>query len=253
MVLVTAVFKPLIDLVGFGWAVRIIAFIILICLLFALAVLRQRPSPTMARNLLDLNAFRELRFNIFALAMFFLFAGLYTPFFFIAVFGQQKVGLSQNMSYNMLAIMGVGSIFGRILPGFAAQKYGGFPVCALFVFTCGMLQFIWGSVHNLGGLVAFSFFYGFFGGGVAGIAPVVCMELAPTMQLVGTRMGMLLFIAATGILVGNPIAGAILNTKSQFEGVEVFSGAILLVGSILVIVTFELILKYRRSLVAPAA
>lgn len=138
--------------------------------------MKQHLSPSKSRKLLDLTAFREARFNIFCLATVLMFAGVYTPFFFIAVFGQEKLGISQNMSDNMLAISGAGSTLGRILPGLMMVRYGALPVFSVFILICGLFQFIWGAIHTLGGLMSFAFFYGFFGGGVAGIVPVACIE-----------------------------------------------------------------------------
>lgn len=224
-----------------------IAFIVLASLLLALALLRQRPSPNKPRALLDMTAFREARFNVFALSSFFVFAGAYTPFFYLAVFSQEKLGISESMSYNLLAILGAGSTFGRALPGLLAVRYGTFPVFALFLLICGLLQFIWGGINNLGGVVAFALFYGFFSGGVAGLAPVATIELSPTMEVAGTRMGMMLAFGAIGVLVGNPIAGAILDSRSEFDGVQAFGAATLLVASVLVVIGWELLLKYRKS------
>src|ERR1700744_3807477 len=100
MVLVTVIFKPLVNSVGFGWTVRIIAFIVLAGLLLSIAVLRQRPTPNKPRALMDLTAFREARFNVFAIACLLMFAGAYNPFYFAAVFSQEVLHLSANMSYN---------------------------------------------------------------------------------------------------------------------------------------------------------
>jgi len=247
MVIFSTIFRPLVTSVGFGWAMRVIAFIVLAGQLVAIAVLKQRPSPNKPRKLLDLTAFREARFVIFCLGSVFMFAGAYTPFFFIAVFGQEKLGISQNMSDNALAISGAGSTLGRLAPGLIIVRYGVLPVFALFILVCGFLQFIWGAVHNLGGLLSFAFFYGFFGGGVAGIAPVACIEMSPSLHIAGTRVGMILFMGSIGVLVGNPIAGAILNGKSKFEGVQAFSGAVLLFSSVAVLIAWELLQKHRKS------
>jgi predicted MFS family arabinose efflux permease len=247
MVIFTSAFQPLVNRVGFGWTLRIFGFIILAALLASLLLLKQRPTPQKPRAILDFGAFREARFNIFAASSILMFAGAYTPFYYIAVFGQQELGISERMSYNMLAIAGAGSTLGRLFPAVAARKYGALPVFALCVFICGMLQFIWGAVHNLGGLICFSLAYGFFGGAVAGTAPVACIEMSPNIHIAGTRVGMLLLIGSIGVLVGNPIGGAILNTKSGFEGLEAFGGTVLLASSVLIVVSYEMLMKWRRS------
>jgi MFS family permease len=51
---------------------------------------------------------------------------------------------------------------------------------------------------------------------------------SPDMKNIGTRMGMAFAIASVGLLIGNPIAGALLKGRSNV-GLQVFSGAYLLV------------------------
>ena len=245
MVLVTTTFKPLVNRVGFGWAMRIISFIVLAGLLASLAVLQQRPTPRKPRALMDVTAFREARFIVFAIACLLMFAGAYNPFYFAAVFSREVLQLSQNMSYNMLAIIGAGTTVGRLLPAFAAMRYGSLPIFSVCVLICGLLAFIWGSVHSLGGMVNFSLFYGIFGGCVASLTPVACVEMSPSLHIAGTRVGMVLLIGSIGVLIGNPIAGAILDGSSSFEGLQAFSGAVLLASSVLLIVAWELLKSWQ--------
>lgn len=247
MVLFTTTFKPLVSEVGFGWAMRIIAFITLAGLLVAMTVLRQRPTPQKPRALVDLTAFREARFMVFAVACLLMFAGAYNPFYFAAVFSREVLHLSQNLSYNMLAIIGAGTTVGRLLPAFAAMRYGSLPTFSVCVLICGLLAFIWGSVHNLGGMVNFTLFYGIFGGCVASLTPVACVEMSPSIHIAGTRVGMLLLIGSIGVLIGNPIAGAILDGKSSFDGLQAFTGAVLLASSVLLIVAWELLKIWQQE------
>jgi predicted MFS family arabinose efflux permease len=197
MVLFTAIFKPLVNSVGFAWTLRIIAFIVLAGLLISILVMKQRPSPNKPRKILDLTAFREARYVIFCVAGFFMFAGAYIPFYFVPVYAESVLGISEDLSYDMLAVMAAGSIFGRLIPPFVALRYGSLPVIAFLVFICGMLQFVWSGIHNLGQLIPFALFYGFFSGGVASLAPIASIEMAPSMHVAGTRLGMVLFIGKT--------------------------------------------------------
>ena len=49
------------------------------------------------------------------------------------------------------------------------------------------------------------------------------------------------------MLVGNPIAGAILNSSSGFEGLEAFGGAVGVFASVLMVISFELLQKFRSQ------
>jgi predicted MFS family arabinose efflux permease len=117
----------LVKSVGFGWAMRVIAFTCLAVMLLALAVLKQRPSPKKPRKLMDWPAFLELRFDIFCASQFFLLAGAYVPFYYLPLFAEERVGMSESLSYNMVSVMSAGSVFGRIILGIAATMYGVFP------------------------------------------------------------------------------------------------------------------------------
>src|ERR1700761_4555500 len=113
-----AIFNPIVKSIGFGWAVRVMAFITLACLLGSIVLLKQRVLPDKPRKPLDLTAFREARFNIFNTASLILFMGAYTPFYYLAIYAQREVGISQSMSYNTISILGVGMAVGRPFVGF---------------------------------------------------------------------------------------------------------------------------------------
>jgi hypothetical protein len=53
------------------------------------------------------------------------------------------------------------------------------------------------------------------------------------MNLVGTWMGMSFCFAAIGILIGNPIAGTIINLpRNEFTGEFIFAGSTVMVAAI---------------------
>lgn len=54
--------------------------------------------------------------------MFFTYIGLYIPFFYITDYAL-SIGIEENMSFYNLIIMCAGSIPGRLLPPYFADKY----------------------------------------------------------------------------------------------------------------------------------
>lgn len=242
-----AIFSPIVDSAGFGWAVRTMAFINLACLLVAIAVVKQRAIPEKPRKALDMPAFREVRFNVFNIGSCLIFMGMYTPFYYVTLFSQNELGISQELSNDVLCVLGAGMVVGRPFIGVAATEYGAFVTGAFCILLCGLMQFIWGSVHNLGGVMSFVFFYGFFSGGVSALVPVIAVELAPSISIAGTRLGMNFVFMGLGILVGNPIAGALLQGRSRFEGAEAFSAAVLLAGSVLIVASWELLKRHKKA------
>lgn len=211
-------------------------------MLVGLAILRQRPIPQKPRELVDWSAFREARFNYFCAACVLMLAGLYVPFFYMTLYAQEKVGVSSKLSYDLISVMGAGSAIGRLVLGLSAVHFEMMTVLTTGSLVTGLMMFIWGSVYNLGGIFTFALFYGFLSGGVAGLQPTAAQNLAP-LPLLGTRSGMVLVFVATGVLIGNPIAGAILTSPAGFSGVQGFAGGIMLLGSACL---FSSLLAIRR-------
>ena len=101
---------------------------------------------------------------------------------------------------------------------------------------CGLvtaiLAFAWLGITNAPGFWVFCVLYGFFSGAIVSLPPTVIATLSPDMSLVGTRMGMSFTAAGLGLLIGNPIAGAILNVpKGRFHGAKAFSAATIMGGA----------------------
>ena len=64
--------------------------------------------------------------------------------------------------------------------------------------------------------------------------PVVWASLCPSMQVLGTRTGMMTVPMATGLLIGNPIAGALVK-GSSYTGLQAFCGATVLASACLLL------------------
>ena len=105
--------------------------------------------------------------------------------------------------------------------------------CAL---ASTVLAFSWIAVDDIGGLVAFSIFYGFFSGSFVSLPPSIVASLTPDLHKVGTWMGMGFSITGLGVLIGTPIAGAILNLETgDFLRAQIFCGILVALASGLMI------------------
>ena len=90
-----------------------------------------------------------------------------------------------------------------------------------------LLGFAWMAVQDTAGIFCFSVIYGFFAGAITTITAVVDAALCPSLDVVGVRMGMLLLPWAFGLLIGEPIAGAILSSSTGWKGLQIFTGTVL--------------------------
>ena len=228
-----AIFHLLQPKVGFAWTTRIIAFIALGTLLICIAVMKRRVTPPSRRRLIDLGAWKELPFNLFALGGFLGFMGLYVPFFFINSFAIGKTAASRELAFYFVSILNASSTVGRILPSFFADRVGPLNVLIPCTFITGILAFSWIAVHDVSGLVIFAVFYGFFSGTFVSLPPSAIATLSPDLKSVGTRMGMAFCVAGFGLLTGTPIGGALLDLKDMnFLRAQIFCGVTVVVGAV---------------------
>lgn len=222
--------------IGFPWATRVLGFISLGTLLVSITTMKARlPPQKQARALLDLEAFKFAPYTLFSLAMFLSFAGLYVPIFNIITWGQVHAHVKTKLSFYMLAVLNAASAFGRIIPGLLADRYkAAFELAIICMTIAGILAYSAIAIHNLGGIVVFAILYGFVSGAVVSLPAAIVASLVPDMSVVGTWMGMAFCFAASGILIGNPIAGTIIHDpQNQFSGGFIFAGSLVMASAAL--------------------
>lgn len=82
--------------------------------------------------------------------------------------------------------------------------------------------------------MVFCLLFGFFSGAFVSLGPAVVLALTPDSRLFGARLGMLYIPAGIGVLIGNPIAGAILD--HGWRSLQLFCGITIAVSVICMIV-----------------
>ncbi|KAH8906314.1 MFS general substrate transporter [Coniochaeta sp. PMI_546] len=226
------IFSRLSATLGFGWATRVIAFIVLALSAVPVAFMRVRVPPPAKRALFDSTALADPAFMLFAAAGFASFLVLYVPFFYTQLYTIAHGVSDAAFAPYLVTFLNVGSVFGRVIPGAAADRYGALNTTIFCTLASAVLAFGWIGCADLGGLTVFALLYGAFSGGVVGLAPSVLVSLSPDMGRVGARMGMSFAFNGVAVLVGTPIAGAILG-RSNWVPMIVFTGVFLAAGSVL--------------------
>ncbi|KAI2627893.1 MFS general substrate transporter [Hypomontagnella submonticulosa] len=244
------IFSRLEPVLGFGWATRVIAFVLLGLSVVPLVFMRPRvPPPNHKRAFFDIAALTDIPFLSFAGAGLFTFAGLYVPFFYIQLYALRYGIASADLSAYLVTLLNAGSVFGRLLPNFAADYLGSMNMLAAMTLGASILAFAWFGVRDLGGTVVFVLLFGFFNGGVTSLPPSAIVPLTPDLSRLGTRMGMLFTFIGLAVLVGTPIAGAILKDPEDdgaWRGLIAFSAATMLVGGLGFVSTEVLHLRWLR-------
>ncbi|CAI6089588.1 unnamed protein product [Clonostachys chloroleuca] len=137
-IIIPLVLESLIDKIGFAWATRVLALIWLVCLGVAcITIISRLPTkPLSKENILpDLRIFRNIPFLLTTLAVFFAEWGIFIPISYTSSYALAH-GVSPKLSYYHLAIMNAGSVFGRVLPRYFADRLGRFNVLIITVALC---------------------------------------------------------------------------------------------------------------------
>ena len=98
-----------------------------------------------------------------------------------------------------------------------------------------VLAFVWLSIKSWGGVIAFCLLYGFLSGAFVSLNPAVITSLCRNTNEVGSWLGMICIPLSIGLLLGNPIAGAIL--RHGWPGLQVFCGVCNVTAALFVVGT----------------
>ncbi|KAF2819870.1 MFS general substrate transporter [Ophiobolus disseminans] len=223
----------LIPNVGFAWTMRAIAFLILgLCIVASLTVTsRLPPKPRPLRLKVFIEPFKETRVILVTVSSFLFFLGLFIPINFIEVQAVHN-GMSEHLAGYLISILNAGSIFGRIIPGALADKVGTFNMQSLMSIVAGVIVLALGlPSSNNAAYIAFAALYGFASGAFVSLLPAQMARISK-IEEIGIRVGVTFAMTSFAGLVGNPIAGAIVDADNgAFWGLNVFSGIMLLAGA----------------------
>lgn len=231
-------FRQLLQRLSFGWSVRVLAFIMLATGTFSLLSIRPRnPKGSKRRKLgFEFRPFLENKpYGAYTLALLFTLAAQYTPAFFIQDYAIQKGIMDENLASFLLPILNAASIIGRIAPNIIADRTGGLNVLIPAVVMATVLTFVWIAITTAAGCIVFSCLYGLAIGGILSLPPFVVASLCSDRAVIGARLGNSFAVGSFGLLLGPPIAAAILQYGSWL-GTQLFAGFMLTAALLALIV-----------------
>ncbi|TBU46221.1 monocarboxylate permease [Dichomitus squalens] len=235
-VIFPVILEKLIPAVGFGWAVRIIAFIILGCLTVSCLTIRTRlplSGRISLRTAVDLGGWKDPRYALATIAGFLLFYSFFIPYFYIQIYGNFR-GVRPGIANYLLAIMNAMTVPSRVLPGFIADRYGTLHVFVPAASICTILVLgLWLPSRNAASIIAFSALYGLFSGAFVSLLPTYIASITPR-EVYGARLGSVYMVVAVATLVGTPTGGALLKVtdESHFTSLIIFSGVLIGAGTV---------------------
>ncbi|KAL2870560.1 MCT family MFS transporter [Aspergillus lucknowensis] len=236
--------------VGFGWTMRIVAFIMVP--LLTVTCLCCRPAPgtqnpkarvsdnesatpqetKQAKRLPDFSILAKPSVRLSCLGFVFVYFGMFSPFFFTTSYAVSQ-GFSADFAFYTVSIVNGASLFGRILPGIVADKYGRFNFCIIFTFLSGLIALCWTKATSVAGLAVFCVAYGFTSGAILSLQQACAAQIA-TPQTIGLTVGAFMASASFSAMANVPISGELVG-KYGYLALSIYSGVSLLVGSLLLL------------------
>lgn len=253
--------------VGFGWATRILAFILLATSVIPLAFLRfpepgasatsvtemrsissdsgrdddRLPNTTASlptsrilrilRKLVDASALRDTPFTFLLLSLLTTFMGIYTMLYYVNLLALERTEAGQKVASSILVIVNGASTVGRIAPSALADRVGPVHILSATAFFSGILVFCTLAIHMTAGIIVWAITFGSTAGAFMGLPAAGIVSVSNSRSNIGVRLGMTLGTVGCGVLVAEPIAGAILGRGNEgWLGLVAWSGSLMLVG-----------------------
>ncbi|TGO83060.1 hypothetical protein BPOR_0709g00060 [Botrytis porri] len=215
--------------VGFGWGIR---------------------APIQTTNHIkakpDFSCVKNPVLILLAVELFFVYFGLFTPFFYIELWAL-SLGLDSNFALYTISIVNAASLFGRIIPGLLADRFGCYNIAVMAAISSGLVCTCMIKATSVAGITMFSLAYGFTLGVIISLQGVCAAKLVSPTQY-GIAIGFVMTVLSIAGLVGSPTNGKILHVWGHI-GISLFSEIMMLLGAL---VFLSARLKLNSQLLAKA-
>ncbi|MCJ1383824.1 hypothetical protein MMC17_006938 [Xylographa soralifera] len=230
--------EKLIFNIGYAWTVRVMALVVLLTLIPANIIARERPGhKSRGKTTMDWSAFQDIPYLLMMAGMFFSFLGIYFGFYCIATFGEAVLLLSPSDSTSLLIAMNAANLPGRFLPALISDAcIGPLNTIVPATFLAAMQIFIWigSTTHN--SLLVVACLYGFSAAGLQSLYSATIFSFAPDATKVGIRMAMVFVVIGVACLTGAPIGGALIASDAGgYFYAQLFAGCSILLGAMLLL------------------
>ncbi|CZT16620.1 related to monocarboxylate transporter [Ramularia collo-cygni] len=234
------------DGISFGWTMRIVGFIMTPLLALTIVFVR-RPRVTVTTTDItlaesgdvrqqpkakkkDLSSLKQPTFILLCCGLAVTYLGFFAPIFYVSIYATH-LGFSENFAFYTVSILNAGSLFGRILPGPLADKYGQFNALMISAVISGLVVFCWTEATSKAGLIIWTFAYGFTSGAILSLQ-LACATVFVSPDCAGAAVGLALGSVSLTGLFGTPIAGQLVG--KGYVALSCFAAATLMVGGFLI-------------------
>lgn len=202
---------------GYPWSMRLLGFILMALAVPGNLLIRTRlPPPEETASLRpDFRLFLDPRLACCCGGIFFMEYGVLIPLTYVVSYAADHE-LDAGESYILPALLNAGSVVGRAVPGFLADKWGRFNMIILTVGLCAVsILALWLPARGSKALlIVFTIVLGFASGGNVSLLPVCVGQLCDSRDY-GRFLSTSMLVASFGTLTGIPIGGALLRLQGE--------------------------------------
>ncbi|GJN85589.1 hypothetical protein PLIIFM63780_009157 [Purpureocillium lilacinum] len=229
----------MISSVGYPWAMRTGAFVILGLQIIAIFTVRPRVKPVPKKMPVGRFAapFKEFPFVMLLVGIFVLTYGIFIPIDYLASQGYKEAHMSEEMAQYLVAIFNGASLFGRLASGYGADIIGRWNMFIIACTLSGITEFaVWIPATRASVAIGFAVMFGFASGAFIGLSGALPVSVSPLPE-VGYRLGVVFLAISIPALTMAPIGGAILQASANgWLNVKIFGGVMCLAGSAIILV-----------------
>ncbi|KAF5012136.1 hypothetical protein FDECE_1785 [Fusarium decemcellulare] len=228
--------QQLLPKIGFRWTVRVMGLVVLVASVIIMAIAKTRLPGRKAGPIVELAAFKELSYVLFAVAMFFTLWPTWIAYNYSRQYATDKLDATASDSFIILIVINAVGIPGRMISAYLADHhFGAVNVFIPTILFASLCLYMWSQVHTLTAGFVWVSFFGYFGAGIQSLFPSVCASLTKDLSKAGTRIGMIFTIISFAALTGSPLAGKFIQiTNGSYLAAQMWGGS------------------YASSLLAPA-
>ena len=205
----------------FGWRGSFLMLAIVVACLGipAAALIRRRADPALSSapssdRLGPLAAWQEHGFRLFYLVIVFSSFCIFIPYVHV-VPAAKDLGLSLDAGAALIALIGIGNVFGRFVLAGLGDRIGSVRMLAILTGAVAVSFLLWAIATNFALLAAFAVLFGAAYGGCVGLYPAVAANLFGTRNI-GAILGYLYTGVGIAALFGPPLAGFVFDRTGTY-------------------------------------
>ncbi|KAI8320379.1 MFS general substrate transporter [Martensiomyces pterosporus] len=209
--------QVMVDSIGYRWSLRTQRFITLTVGGAASAFYRRRISAPRQSITSQFSMLKDVRFAIICMSSLFINLAYFVDFTYLPT-AAYKVDGRTRTSANVVLVMNIGNTVGRVLSALVAGKVGAMNTtiaCYVAVAVCELVLML--AAKSIGGYYALAIIYGGLCASFTSILPLVLASIFGA-QSIASSVGLMNMASGIGVLVGNPVQGALYQAYDRPHG-----------------------------------